>query len=76
MVPHHQGAVEMAVAGSGGMGGNRSGSMAATTMDMSADAEMLRKVPEPFDRAFIDVMIRYHESAVKTAKTVVTRAET
>ena len=67
---------QMAAAGSGGMGGMiHSGSTAATTMDMSADVEKLRKAPEPFDRAFIDAMIPHHESAIDAAKAAETRAQ-
>ena len=67
---------QMAADGAGGMGGmNHSGSTAATTMDMSADVEKLRKAPEPFDRAFIDAMIPHHESAIDAAKASETRAQ-
>jgi len=56
---------------SAGHGGHN----AATTMDMAADVDALRRAPEPFDRAFIDAMIPHHESAVDAAKAAATRAQ-
>ena len=42
-------------------------SMDDGTMDMSADVEALRAA-EPFDRNFIDSMIRHHEQAIQAAE--------
>ena len=42
-------------------------SMDGGTMDMSADVEALREA-EPFDRNFIDSMIRHHEQAIEAAE--------
>ncbi|MEY4064188.1 MAG: hypothetical protein RIR26_396 [Pseudomonadota bacterium] len=38
------------------------------TMDMAKEVESLRAAPEPFDFAFIDFMIRHHQSAIDAAK--------
>jgi uncharacterized protein (DUF305 family) len=59
---------------SGSTGGMNHGG-GATTMDMAADVEKLRKAPEPFDRAFIDAMIPHHESAIDAAKAAESRAQ-
>jgi uncharacterized protein (DUF305 family) len=47
--------------------------MNESTMDMTADVEALREA-DPFDRSFIDAMIRHHEQAVAAAQ--VAQAET
>ena len=60
---------------SGSMGGMNHGGGAATTMDMAADVDKLRKAPEPFDRAFIEAMIPHHESAIDAAKAAESRAQ-
>ena len=44
------------------------------TMDMSADVDALREA-EPFDRDFIDSMIRHHEQAVEAAEIALTESE-
>jgi uncharacterized protein (DUF305 family) len=59
--------------GVGGTAGH--GGMPGGTMDMAADVERLRRVPEPFDRAFIDAMIPHHESAVAAAQAAATGAQ-
>ena len=45
------------------------------THDMAAEVEQLRAAPEPFDRAFIDLMIPHHQSAIDMARVALTRAE-
>jgi uncharacterized protein (DUF305 family) len=60
--------------GEGGMPG-MTGHTAATTMDMAADVEQLRRAPEPFDRAFIEAMIPHHQSAIDAAKAAQTRGQ-
>lgn len=49
-------------------------SMGSGTMDMSAEVEGLREA-EPFDREFIDAMIRHHEQAVEAAEIALTESE-
>ena len=49
-------------------------SMDGGTMDMSADVEALRDA-EPFDRVFIDSMIRHHEQAVEAAEIALIESE-
>ena len=49
-------------------------SMGSGTMDMSADVDALREA-EPFDREFIDAMIRHHEQAVEAAEIALTESE-
>jgi uncharacterized protein (DUF305 family) len=41
---------------------------AGHAMDMQADVDALRSAPEPFDLAFIDAMIPHHESAIASAR--------
>lgn len=43
--------------------------------DMSAEVEQLRAAPEPFERAFIDLMIPHHQSAIDAARLALERAE-
>ena len=45
------------------------------TMNMAADVEMLRRSPEPFDKAFIDMMIPHHQSAIDAAKVVESKTQ-
>lgn len=45
------------------------GAMSGDTMDMTAEIDSLRGA-EPFDRFFIDAMIRHHEQAVEAARIV------
>ena len=45
------------------------------TMDMAADVQRLRDAGAPFDRAFIDMMIAHHETAIQAAEAARTRAE-
>ena len=49
-------------------------SMDGGTMDMSADVDALRDA-DPFDRDFIDSMIRHHEQAVEAAEIALTESE-
>jgi uncharacterized protein (DUF305 family) len=49
-------------------------SMDGGTMDMTADVDALREA-EPFDRDFIDSMIRHHEQAVEAAELALTESE-
>lgn len=49
-------------------------SMDGGTMDMSADVEALREA-DPFDRNFIDSMIRHHEQAVEAAEIALAQSE-
>ena len=44
------------------------------TMDMSTEVDALRDA-DPFDRAFIDAMIRHHEQAVEAAEIALDRSE-
>ena len=48
---------------------------AGGTMDMMADVDKLRGAQAPFDRAFIDMMIPHHQSAIDAARAAETRAE-
>lgn len=43
--------------------------------DLARGLESLRAAPEPFDRAFLDAMIRQHESALAASKIVPDRAQ-
>jgi uncharacterized protein (DUF305 family) len=43
--------------------------------DMSAEVEQLRAAPEPFELAFIDLMIPHHQSAIEAARLALERAE-
>jgi uncharacterized protein (DUF305 family) len=45
------------------------------TMDMAAEIDRLRAVEEPFDRAFIDMMIPHHQSAIAAARKALAEAE-
>ncbi len=49
-------------------------SMSGGTMDMSAEVDGLR-VADPFDRFFIDAMIRHHEQAVEAAEIALEQTE-
>ena len=49
-------------------------SMDGGTMNMRADVDALRDA-EPFDRDFIDSMIRHHEQAVEAAEIALTESE-
>lgn len=49
-------------------------SMSGGTMDMMAEVDGLRDA-DPFDRAFIDAMIRHHEQAVEAAEIVAAQTE-
>lgn len=49
-------------------------SMSGGTMDMTADVDDLRDA-EPFDRFFIDAMIRHHGQAVEAAEIVLAEAD-
>ena len=49
-------------------------SMDGGTMDMTGDVEALRDA-EPFDREFIDSMIRHHEQAVEAAEIALAESE-
>ena len=49
-------------------------SMSGGTMDMAAEVDDLRTA-EPFDRSFIDAMIRHHEQAVEAAEIVLAETE-
>lgn len=49
-------------------------SMSGGAMDMAAEVESLRGA-EPFDREFIDAMIRHHEQAVDAAEIVLAKTE-
>ena len=49
-------------------------SMSGGTMDMMAEVDDLRDA-EPFDRFFIDAMIRHHEQAVEAAEIVLTETD-
>ena len=49
-------------------------SMSGGTMDMSKEVEDLRDA-EPFDRFFIDAMIRHHEQAVEAAEMVLAETD-
>lgn len=51
-----------------GMGGS------GHTMDMQADVDQLKNAPEPFDLAFIDVMIPHHQSAIDAAQLALNQA--
>ena len=44
------------------------------TMDMTAEVDGLREA-EPFDRSFIDAMIRHHEQAVEAAEIALDQSE-
>jgi uncharacterized protein (DUF305 family) len=43
--------------------------------DMSAEVEQLRAAPEPFEQAFIDLMIPHHQGAIDAARLALERAE-
>jgi len=45
------------------------------SMDMARDVEQLRIVPEPFDKAFIEMMIPHHQSGIDAAQLALTTAE-
>lgn len=47
----------------------------ATTADLARAVEALRAAPEPFDRAFLDAMLRQHESALAVSQVVPDRAQ-
>ena len=49
-------------------------SMSGGTMDMTAEVDDLRDA-EPFDRFFIDAMIRHHEQAVEAAEIVLVETD-
>ncbi len=49
-------------------------SMSGGTMDMTAEVDSLRDA-DPFDRFFIDAMIRHHEQAVEAAEIVAPQTE-
>ncbi len=49
-------------------------SMSGGTMDMSGDVDDLREA-DPFDRLFIDAMIRHHQQAVEAAQIVLEQTE-
>ena len=49
-------------------------SMGDGTMDMTAEVDALRDA-DPFDRAFIDAMIRHHEQAVEAAEIALDQSE-
>jgi uncharacterized protein (DUF305 family) len=49
-------------------------SMSGGTMDMTGEVDGLRDA-EPFDRFFIDAMIRHHEQAVEAAEIVLSETE-
>lgn len=49
-------------------------SMSGGTMDMTAEVNDLRDA-EPFDRFFIDAMIRHHEQAVEAAEIVLAETD-
>lgn len=49
-------------------------SMSGGTMDMKAEVDGLR-VADPFDRFFIDAMIRHHEQAVEAAEIALEQTE-
>lgn len=49
-------------------------SMSDGTMDMTAEIDALREA-EPFDRTFIDAMIRHHEQAVEAAEIALGESE-
>jgi uncharacterized protein (DUF305 family) len=51
-----------------GMGGPGHG------MDMRSEVEALRDAPEPFDLAFIDMMIPHHQSAIDAAQLALEQA--
>lgn len=48
--------------------------MDGETMDMTADVEMLRTA-DPFDRAFMEAMIRHHQSAISAAQVILTQTD-
>lgn len=48
---------------------------ATGTADLTRGVESLRATSEPFDRAFLDQMIRQHESALAVSKVVPDRAQ-
>ena len=58
-----------------GMGRHGGGHSDSGTMNMAEDVDKLRRAPAPFDRAFIDVMIPHHESAIEAAKAADTRSQ-
>ena len=55
-----------------GMGGEHGGH---GTMNMQADVDALRRAGDPFDKAFIDMMIPHHQSAIDAAKVVESKTQ-
>ncbi len=54
--------------------GDMSAPMPAT-MNMAEEVERLRTAPEPFELAFIDLMIPHHQSAIDAARLALQQAE-